>query len=358
VYGSSVVAGKEDRMASVLGRFSAIVKAKMNTTLDRAENPAEMIDLSYEQQVQQLQKVRRGIVEVATAKSRLQLQLAHLQQDANRFDGQARQAIAANREDLARLALGRKADVTQQLQGLQAQVETLQSQQDQLQVGEQRLAEKIEAFNTRKETIKAQYTAAQAQVHISEAASGLSEEMADVNAAIQRAEDKTLAMQARANAIGELTAAGTLPDLLSSGTDDVQAQLDQISTSSTIDSQLAALKAQLGQGAPPPAQLGPAPAGMVIRIQGSGQYRLAPPALDELQHLDQQLTDAVQTRNEQQVHALLGQMIALVQARGASIGSGEVVSSHAILPPATISLEEVQALMHPDGLIEGTPAPA
>jgi FtsZ-binding cell division protein ZapB len=239
---------------------------------------------------------------------------------------------------------------------MQAQVETLEAQQQQLQAGEQRLAAKIEAFNTRKETIKAQYTAAQAQVHISEAASGLSEEMADVNAAIQRAQDKTEAMQARATAIGELTAAGTLPDLLSAGGDDVQAQLDQISTSSSVDAELAALKAQLGQGAPPPAQLGAGstPPGLVVRVQGSGQYRLAQPEIDELQRLDQQLTEAVQARNEQRVHALLGQMIALVQTRGSAVGQGEVVQSETVLPPATVTLEEVQSLMHEDGLVEGT----
>jgi phage shock protein A len=342
-------------MAGALGRISSIFKAKMNATLDAAENPNEMLDYSYEQQVEQLRKVRQGIVEVAAAKARLQMQLAHLQQDSSKFDAQARQALAANREDLARVALSRKADVTQQLQSMQGQIENLQSQQEQLQAGEQRLAAKIEAFNTRKETIKAQYTAAQAQVHISEAASGLSEEMADVNAAVQRAEDKTQAMQARASAIGELTAAGTLPDMLSGGGDDVQAQLDQLSAASSVDSELAALKAQLGQGAPPPAQLPAAPAasGLVVRVQGSGQYHLAQPEVDDLQRLDQQLTEAVQASDDQRVHTLLSQMIELAQTRGRAIEPGEVVTSETILPPATISLEEVQALMHQDGLVEG-----
>jgi phage shock protein A len=243
-------------MAGVLGRISTIFKAKMNAALEAAENPSETLDLSYEQQIEQLQKVRRGIADVVTAKSRLQLQLTKLQQESARFDNQARQALAANREDLARLALTRKSELADQLQSMQGQVETLEAQQQQLQAGEQRLAAKIEAFRTRKETIKAQYTAAQAQVRISEAASGLSEEMADVNAAIQRAEDKTLAMQARANAIGELTAAGTLPDVLSSGTDDLQTQLDMLSAGNSIEAELAAMKAQLGQGAPTPKQLG------------------------------------------------------------------------------------------------------
>src|SRR5579872_5743101 len=173
-------------MESILGRISMMFKAKMSAWLDGAENPNETLDLSYEQQVEQLQNVRRGIADVVTAKARLQLQLVQLQRDSARFDSQAREALAANREDLARLALSRKADQAQQVQSLHAQVATLETQQEQLQAGEQRLAAKIETFRTRKETIKAQYTAAQAQVRIGEAASGISEEMADVNAAIQR----------------------------------------------------------------------------------------------------------------------------------------------------------------------------
>lgn len=342
-------------MAGTLGRISSIFKAKMNATLDKVEDPNQMIDYSYEQLLEQQRKVRQGIVQVAQAKSGLQMQLAHLQQDSGKFDSQAKQALAANREDLARLALSRKADATQQLQGLQTQITALQSQQDQLQVGAQRLDEKIQTFNTHKETIKAQYTAAQAQVRIGEAASGLSEEMGDVNAAIQRAQDKTQAMQARANAIGELTAAGTLPDMLSTGEDDVQAQLDQLSTSSSVDADLAALKAQLGQGAPAPKQIAAAPAspGMVVRVQGGGQYRLDQPAVDDLQSLDHQLTDAVQAHDSGKVHALLSQMIVLVQTRGQSVGTDQVVPSEAILPPDTVTVEEVQAMLHQGGLVEG-----
>jgi phage shock protein A len=345
-------------MAGILGRFSTIFKAKMNATLDAAENPNETLDLSYEQQVEQLQKVRRGIADVVTAKARLQLQLAHIQQDSARFDNQARQALAANREDLARLALARKADQAQQVQSLQTQVATLETQQEQLQAGEQRLAAKIEAFRTKKETIKAQYTAAQAQVRIGEAASGISEEMADVNAAIQRAEDKTQTMQARANAIGELTAAGTLPDLLGSG-DDVQTQLDQISAGGSVDAELAALKSQIGTGTPPPAQLGEhlESLGLIVRVQGSGQYRLAQPEIDALHSLDHQLAEAVHASDGQHVHQLLGQMVTLVQTRGTSIGADELVASATILPPDTLTVEEVHALLKDDSLLDAAVPP-
>ena len=341
-------------MAGILGRISTIFKAKITASLDAAENPNETLDLSYEQQVEQLQKVRRGIADVVTAKARLQLQLAHLQQDSGRFDSQAREALAVNREDLARLALSRKADAAQQLQSLQTQVETLETQQQQLQAGEQRLAAKIEAFRTRKETIKAQYTAAQAQVRIGEAVSGISEEMADVNGAIQRAEDKTQTMQARANAIGELTAAGTLPDLMTADGDDVQAQLDQIAAGGSVDADLAALKAQISQGPPPLAQLGEhvESPGLIVRVQGHGQYRLAQPEVDALQSLDHQLAEAVHAGNGPRVHELLGDVANLVQTRGKIVGPGELVASETILPPDTFTVDEVRALLHDDSLLE------
>jgi len=340
-------------MASMLDRISTIFKARLNAMLGAAENPNETLDLSYERQVEQLQNVRRGIADVVTAKARLQLQLAHMQQDTARFDSQAQQALAANREDLARLALMRKAEVTQQLQSMRTQVEALESRQQELQAGEQRLAAKIEAFRTTKETIKAQYTAAQAQVRIGEAASGLSEEMGDVQDAVRRAQDRTEAMQARANAIDELTAAGTLPDLLTGG-DDVQAQLDRIAVSDRADAELAAMKARLGQGVAPAPQLSAAPAAgsLIVRVEGSGQYRLGPPEVDELHSLDHQLTTAVQAGDEQPVHELLHQMVSLVQTRGSKLGREELVASEVVLPPESVTMEEVRALLHDDSLLE------
>ena len=68
----------------------------------------------------------------------------------------------------------------------------------------------MEAFRTQKETIKATYTAAEAQTRIGEAVTGISEEMGDVGMAVQRAQDKTAQMQARAGAIDELMASGAL----------------------------------------------------------------------------------------------------------------------------------------------------
>ncbi len=229
---------------SMFGRMNTIFQAKMSKVLDKAEDPNETLDYSYEKQLQLLQNVRRGLADLVTSKRRLQMQHDKLQSDMAHLDGQAQQALQQNREDLARLALQRKVSLQEQLSTIDAQVQQLEGQQQKLSDAEQRLQTKIETFRTTKETIKAQYTASQAQVKISEAATGISEEMADVGLAVQRAQDKTEQMQARASALDELVDTGALTQL-GDGESDIDRQLAQLSTGNDVDDQLAAMKAQL-----------------------------------------------------------------------------------------------------------------
>ena len=236
-------------MPGLMGRATVIVKAKFSKLLDRAEDPGETLDYSYEEQLRQLQNVKRGIADVTTAKKRLELQYASMEQQANKLDGQARTALQQGREDLAREALTRKAALQGQLEGIMQQGQQLEAQQQKLIQGEKTLQAKVESFRTQKEVIKAQYSAAEAQVRIGEAATGIGEQMADVGLAIQRAKDKTEAMQARAGAIEELTASGALEDFTSSG-DDIDRQLAQLTEGSQVDDQLAKMKAEIGTGEP------------------------------------------------------------------------------------------------------------
>ncbi len=237
-------------MPGLTGRAMTILKAKVSALLNRAENPAETLDYSYEEQLRQLQNVKRGIADVATAKKRLELQYASMQEQIAKLDGQAREALKANREDLAREALTRKAAIQGQLDAIMAQGQQLEAQQRKLVEGEKALAAKVEAFRTQKEVIKAQYSAAEAQVRIGEAATGIGEHMADVGAAVERAKDKTQQLQARAAAVDELTQAGTLEDFTSSD-DDIDRQLKQIQQSGQVEDELAKMKAELASGAAP-----------------------------------------------------------------------------------------------------------
>jgi phage shock protein A len=240
-------------MPGLSGRFNTMVKAKVSKLLDRTEDPAETLDYSYEKQIELLQNVKKGIADVVTSKKRLQLQEASLRQQAEKLDGQARQALGSGNEELARLALQRKTAIETELGSLDQQVAELEGQQGQLIENERKLQTKIEAFRTKKEVIKAQYSAAEAQVQISEAATGVGEQMADVGLAMQRAIDKTENMKARADAVSELEAAGTFEDLtqLGQGEDDIDSRLAQVTSASEVDSALAKMKAELGAAASP-----------------------------------------------------------------------------------------------------------
>jgi len=237
-------------MPGLSGRFSTMVKAKVSRHLDRAEDPAETLDYSYEKQIELLQNVKKGIADVVTSKKRLQMQSTKLEQQVVKLDTQARQALSQGREDLARTALERKTLAQTELQSLDTQVKELEGQQEQLIANEQRLRQKIEQFRTKKEVIKAQYSAAEAQVRISEAANGVGEEMADLGLAMQRAEDKTETMRARASAVEELEQAGAFDDIttLGSGEDDLDRQLSELTSGVQVDDELAKMKSELGSG--------------------------------------------------------------------------------------------------------------
>lgn len=231
----------------LINRMSTVVKAKVNKVLNKYEDPRETLDYSYEKQLELLQNVKRGVAEVATAKKRLELQKAKLEMNTQKLDEQAREAITAGREDLARVALDRKNTAQIEIENLTKQIADVSLQRDKLMVTEKSLSGKIETFRSTKETIKAQYSAAEAQVKITESVSGISEEMSDVGVAVQRAQDKTENMKARASALDELVEAGTLEDITGGTKDDIDRELSKVKSKSDVDAQLEAMKKEMGK---------------------------------------------------------------------------------------------------------------
>lgn len=229
----------------LLDRMGTVVKAKMNKIMEKVEDPRETLDYSYEKQLELLQNVKRGVAEVTTSKKRLELQKARLQENLDRMDSQAREAVKSGRDDLAKMAIERKVALTAQADSLNRQIADLNAEQQKLTAAESRLAIKVESFRAKKETIKAQYSAAEAQTKISESVTGISEEMADVGLAMQRAEDKTEQMKARSAALDELLESGVLEDY--TGGDQIERELAKAKTSSDVDAELARLKQEAGK---------------------------------------------------------------------------------------------------------------
>lgn len=226
----------------IMKRVQTIFQAKANSALNKAEDPRQTLDLSYEQQLESLTKVKRAVADVATARKRVEIQAEQLKSQGDKLAEQAKAALGQGNEPLAREALTRREAIAGQLKDLETQHASIQDQQQKLEATATKLQSQIEAFRTRKETIKATYTAAEASAHVNEAVSGISSSMGDAGAAMQRAQDKVAEMQARSGALDELLSSGALTDLTSNH-DDIQAQLDKASATSDIDAQIAALKA-------------------------------------------------------------------------------------------------------------------
>jgi len=231
----------------LIERMSTTIKAKVNKILEKFEDPRETLDYSYEKQLELLQNVKRGVADITTSKKRLELQKIKLEQNVQKLDGQARDALKAGREDLAKVALERKSNSQAEIESLTKQIADIAKEQEKLMVTEKRLSAKIESFRSTKETIKAQYSAAEAQVKITESVSGISEEMSDVGMAVQRAQDKTENMKARAAAVDELVEAGTLEDVMGGSKDDIDRELSKIKSKGEVDAQLEELKKEMGK---------------------------------------------------------------------------------------------------------------
>jgi phage shock protein A len=231
-------------------RLRVIFRTKTSRALDRLEDPREALDDSYDQQVVMLQQVRQGLAEVATAKKRIELQGQEMGARHRRLAVQADQALSQGREDLARTALERRALLENQVAAIRDQYTVLQQQQQRLQDNERRLAERVAAFRTEKEAIKASYAASVAQVKANEAAAGIGAQASDVGVNLDRAKDRVAQMQARAAATDDLLASGALNDLTAAPDSDLERQLSSGAIQADVERQLHALKSARAAHAP------------------------------------------------------------------------------------------------------------
>ncbi|HVA07573.1 MAG TPA: PspA/IM30 family protein [Acidimicrobiales bacterium] len=243
----------------IFQRAHDIAQAKANKALDAAEKPDEMLDLSYEKMLEQITQVRRALVDIAASRKSLELQEQQFQHTIDHLQDQAKAALGQGREDLAKEALARKASAQQQIDQMEPQRTQLTEEEGKLEKTLDVLQKRVNDFRTQKETLKAQYTAAKAVTQVNESTAGISKSFNDSGAALQRAQDKIATMQARSGALDELLESGVLEDV-GGGTDDIQKELDKVGKDASVDQELAALKAQLGTGAPAQEALAAAPA--------------------------------------------------------------------------------------------------
>lgn len=231
---------------SLFKHASEIVQARINHFLDNVEDPAETLDLSYEKMMSNLQDTKRHLADVATEKLSLEHQIADTQKAVDQAEADARTALQANREDLAKAELAQKQAALSKLQSLQDAHDKIAAQVAKLSDFESKLQDKIESFRTQKEVMKGELAAAQAEIQAENSLSGLGKGMNDAGEAMQRVQDRVSQSQSKAEAMESLMDSGAIDDPLDhrSHTDKEMAQLR---AQSGVDDDLARLKAEMAK---------------------------------------------------------------------------------------------------------------
>jgi phage shock protein A len=320
---------------SILRRMSDVFQQKVNAAVDKAEDPSQALDLSYQKQLDVLQQARRSVADVLTSEKRLEMQADQLRQSVAKLQNQARAALGQGKEDLAKEALTRAQVAQTQLDGLGQQIETVKQQEQKLEITVQKLQTRIETFRMQRDTMKAQYQAAQATTNVSEAATGLSEQMADASMMVDRSRDKIAQMQARSAAVDQLLDSGVLDNLVTEKGDDIDRRLGTGSGDAAVQAQLEAMKQQMAL-----------PAGnIVVRIQGEGQFRLASSYKDQLDGYDEKVVAAIDAGQAAALKQSVHDVIAFVKSHGLAVADSENAASQVVLPSEDLTLDEAKKIM-------------
>ena len=235
---------------SIARRIAELYEVKMNAALDRAADPRELVDYSYVQLQDLLAEVCRGTAEIAAARRRAELRAGELQRAAGRLGEQEAQAVRAGRDDLARQALARRTAMLAEVSRLRELQATLRAEEQAMTAAGRRLEEKIGAFGVQKEAIKATYTVARARAGIAEVFAGISADVADADVAARRAADQEADLEARTAGLDDLLMPGGPGGAAAALSDEqLQAQLDRISTRAEVEEELARLRDRLAPGA-------------------------------------------------------------------------------------------------------------
>ena len=320
---------------SILRRMSDVFQQKVSAAVDKAEDPSQALDLSYQKQLDALQQARRSVADVLTSEKRLELQADQLTQSIAKLQGQARTALGQGKEDLAREALTRAQLAQTQLDGLTQQIATVKQQEQKLEITIQKLQARIETFRMQRDTMKAQYQAAKATTNVAETATGLSEQMADVSMMVDRSRDKIAQMQARSAAVGQLLDSGVLDDPGASGGDDIDRQLGASNGEAAVQAQLDAMKQQIALPA----------SNIVVRVQGEGQFRLAGSHKGELDSYDQKVVNAIEAGQPAALKQSVHDVIAFVRSHGVAVPDTENAASQVVLPSEDLTLDEAKKIM-------------
>ncbi|TDO73771.1 phage shock protein A (PspA) family protein [Halanaerobium saccharolyticum] len=227
----------------ILKRMKKVFEAKMSKFVDEVEDPEELLDISLQEMKEHLQQVQNSLLELTTIKKGLEKDLVDVKDKVELAQEQAQTAMDIEKEELARAALEKKADLNEKKTTLKTEIEKIENKIEVIKSNKKTLAEQIKKLETKKEELTFINKSADAQLEVKEIITGASSDITDLNEQIKRAEEKIRKKEAKLSAIDELVADGELINDLNSE-DDIEKSLSQIERDSKIEKELANLRAK------------------------------------------------------------------------------------------------------------------
>lgn len=223
----------------ILERFTDIIKANVNDLLDKAEDPAKMIDQYLRDLTDDLAEVKKETAGVMAEESRTRRMVEDNNNEIARFDGLARKALQAGNEGDARIFLTKKQQLTDRAASLQATYDAAHANAVKMRQMHDKLVEDIQSLNARREAVKAKVAVAKTQQKVNQYTAG-ADRAAGAMSAFDRMEAKADAMLDRANAMAELNAQ---PEDEATA---LEKKYQAAGASSAVDDELERMKKEMG----------------------------------------------------------------------------------------------------------------
>lgn len=223
----------------ILDRFATIVKANINELLDKAEDPAKMVDQYLVDLTESLADVKRETAGVMAEEARTKRAADANAEEVSRMEDLVKKALKAGNEDDARVFLAKKQKLEAAGAELQKAADAAKANADKMRQMHDKLVSDIEDLKGRRETIKAKMAVAKTQEKVAGYTSG-SDKAESAIEAFNRMEEKADRMLDTADAMAELNTepvddAEALAQKYAGATDDA-----------AVDDELARLKAEMG----------------------------------------------------------------------------------------------------------------
>jgi phage shock protein A len=195
-------------------RFRANFQARAYQAMDGLEDVRVNLNYSVSQLEDNRRELLGSLVDVMAAQHSLIEEHGQVEGNIHRLEGQARAAMQAGRDDLARMALERKQALLVRLPVLESHIENLGTQVDALRQARVMLDQKISQLKVKKEELNGMYESTRSQLRVQEALAGISFDLVDVSSTIQRTEERIQAMRSRIAAIQHLRLDDIIPGMV------------------------------------------------------------------------------------------------------------------------------------------------